>query len=118
MQFIDALPQLPMDAQSTLARFSGNTALLEKFVRRFPQDPTLSDLEAAVSAENWVQAQRSAHTLKGVAANLGFNELAERCSELVATLRVHDPAPAPRLMEEIRQAHRHILAALAILDEA
>jgi two-component system sensor histidine kinase RpfC len=44
---------------------------------------SLSGLERAGSARDWEQAREELHALKGVAANLGANALAERCGALM-----------------------------------
>ena len=49
--------------------------LVEKFVRKFPEDQSYAELTAAMAAGNHDVAFRAAHTLKGVAANLSFTKL-------------------------------------------
>ncbi len=44
---------------------------------------SLSGFERAGSARDWEQAREDLHALKGVAANLGANALAERCGALM-----------------------------------
>ena len=44
---------------------------------------SLSGFERAGSARDWEQAREELHALKGVAANLGANALAERCGALM-----------------------------------
>ena len=71
------------DARSRLAM----DTLIEKFVLKFPGDPTMDSLKTAVAEGNIQESFRGAHTLKGVAANLAFTELMERTSELTEQLR-------------------------------
>lgn len=53
-------------------RFCGNENLLEKFVVKFLKDPTYKNLEGSVNEGDRQGIEMNAHTLKGVAGNLGF----------------------------------------------
>ena len=62
-------------------------SLVEKFVMKFPNDPTFGELEQSLAAKDWDTAFRAAHTLKGVAMNLAFVKLAATATALTDTLR-------------------------------
>lgn len=47
MKLEEALRQAGVDLEKTLHRFSGNAALLERFVKKFPLDPTYNELLSA-----------------------------------------------------------------------
>lgn len=49
-----------------------NEKLIAKFVLKFPDDPSFSQLKNSLAEKNTKEAFRAAHTLKGVAQNLGF----------------------------------------------
>ena len=49
-----------------------NERLITKFVLKFPGDPSFSQLQSTLEEKNVEEAFRAAHTLKGVAQNLGF----------------------------------------------
>ena len=61
--------------------------MVERFVLRFAEDKTFSELCAAMNEKDVSEAFRAAHTLKGVAANLGFTALAAASSGLTEILR-------------------------------
>ena len=73
MKLLEALEQLNIDTKTLLERFSGNTALLERFILKFPQDKTFESLCTAVEVLDYDNMERTAHTLKGIAANLSFD---------------------------------------------
>lgn len=52
-----------------------NERLITKFVLKFPGDPSFSQLQSTLEEKNVEEAFRAAHTLKGVAQNLGFTPL-------------------------------------------
>ena len=62
-------------------------------------------------------AFRAAHTLKGVALNLGLTALAGVCSEMTEALRGSDtlPASAPALFEAVQREYDRVTGALAQL---
>lgn len=64
-----------------------NERLITKFVLKFPGDPSFSQLQSTLEEKNVEEAFRAAHTLKGVAQNLGFTPLYE------ATCHSHRSSP-------------------------
>lgn len=60
---------------------------ITKYLGLFLQDPSFNDLETAFAEKNIEKAFRAAHTLKGVALNLGFQKLSEASSALTEDLR-------------------------------
>lgn len=102
--------------QVILGRFMGNEKLLGKFVRNFPDDPTYGLLCDAMKAGNWEQAEMSAHTLKGVAANLSFPKLFESSANLVNTIRCKDLDKADGLFQEVKRTYEEVLQDISGLD--
>ncbi len=66
-------------------------ALIRRFAVKFLSDTTFADLVEAVEAQDWEKAFRAAHTMKGVALNLGFGTLCRTASELTEALRSREP---------------------------
>lgn len=66
--------QIGGDYADTLQRLC-NENMVKKFVKKYQDDPTCADLHNAVLQQDWEAAFRGAHTLKGVAQNLGFERL-------------------------------------------
>ena len=60
---------------------------IAKYLGLFLNDPSFNELEEAFAAKDAKTAFRAAHTLKGVAANLGLNKLSSSSSELTEDLR-------------------------------
>jgi HPt (histidine-containing phosphotransfer) domain-containing protein len=58
-----------------------------KYLGLFLSDPSFSELKTAFAGSDAKTAFRAAHTLKGVAANLGLNKLSASSSELTEDLR-------------------------------
>jgi two-component system sensor histidine kinase/response regulator len=68
------LPEIEgLDAQDGLTRVAGNRKLYVKLLRQFveQQGPALEQISAALAKGDTALAERLAHTLKGVAGNIG-----------------------------------------------
>lgn len=87
--------------------------LVEKFMLKFPQDKAMSELETALTTEDYEMAFRAAHTLKGVAANLAFSALQVSASELTEALRRSKTAPDEGLVRNVREDYAKTIDALA-----
>jgi polar amino acid transport system substrate-binding protein len=68
-----------IDTKSALKRTGGNRMRYEALLRRFAQQQAgaVEEIRAALAAGDSATAERVAHSLKGVAGNLGATELAE-----------------------------------------
>lgn len=75
------------DVESTIRRFMGNEAMYQKFLGRFPTDPNYENLGQQIREQDYEEAFKSAHTLKGVSANLGLTPIFTVVSELVEEIR-------------------------------
>lgn len=58
----------------TVRRLCSESFVL-RFVKKYPANPSFDELCKAVGRSDWESAFRAAHTLKGVAQNLGFDRL-------------------------------------------
>jgi CheY-like chemotaxis protein len=78
---------LQMDA--ALQRLDGNSALLRKLLKRFceTQADSLERVRAALAEQDREGAIRAAHSLKGLAGNIGARALMLNAAELEAQLR-------------------------------
>ena len=92
-------------------------ALVLKFLRMLPRDGNMALLDAAMDSADAPSAFRAAHTLKGVALNLGLTALAGVCSEMAEALRGSDtlPASAPALFEAVQREYDKVTGALVQL---
>ena len=62
------------DYDEVLGRLRSES-LVQKFVLKFPADPSYDMLQTALAAQDWAEAFRGAHTIKGVCQNLSFTTL-------------------------------------------
>lgn len=97
----------------TLSRLPSE-AMICRFLRKFPEDPAYAELEQTCDAGGET-AFRAAHTLKGVAQNLGFSRLAQSASALTEQLRERGCVEDTSLRDAVRRDYAEVLAALDAL---
>ena len=75
------------DVDTTLKRFMGNEKIYLKFIKKFLDDKNFEAIENGLAQNNYEAAFAGAHSLKGVAGNLGLNPVYEAASEMSELLR-------------------------------
>ncbi len=112
MTYEQVLKQIDVNIEETLQRFSGNKELMEKFIKKFPEDNTTEDLENAIKAKDYKAIEDTAHTLKGLSGNLGFSKLFELSSALVNAIRANDFSTADTLSPKVIELSHFIAKAI------
>ncbi|MBD5529953.1 MAG: Hpt domain-containing protein [Lachnospiraceae bacterium] len=84
------------DVEGTLHRFMGNEALFLKFLLKFKDDMNYRGLLESLDQENYGEAFKYAHTLKGVSANLGLDPISRPASALTELLRGKEESEVDR----------------------
>ncbi len=108
-QQADALPAIAgLDAADGLRRVAGNRKLYLKLLRQFidQQADAPAQLTEQLEAGDLSTAERTAHTVKGIAANLSITEVQASAGALEKAIR--DRADPARL-EELRQDFADVL---------
>lgn len=104
-----------VDVNSVLERFMGNEALLERFLKKFPQDENYQKLCSAMEARDLDAAITASHTLKGVCGNLSITPLFDLLNNQVAALRSNDCQNAEEMMPQISKAYTAVTDAISQL---
>lgn len=106
-----ALPAIDLHRGLLLA--GSDKALYRSFLLDYPQDDTVSRLTAALDAGDLAEAALLAHTLKGLAAQLGMEEVCQSAQALLNALRGGRPFRDPA--RRVLRAHERVLRALSPL---
>jgi len=110
------VPDLPgLDTQLGLQRALGKTGLYAEMLRRFVQGqaPVLPELQRALAVHDVALAERLAHTLRSVAANIGAQAVSDRAQALEHALRFrHGNEAIVPLLAELRAALQPLLRGL------
>ncbi len=103
------------DAKENVARLGGNTALVKRLLGKFAQDASFGDLCNALEQNDTETAFCSAHTMKGVCANLGLQKLFTKVSHITELLRAGDLENAKIYLSELTEEYKTTLRALTQL---
>ncbi|MCP4699439.1 MAG: response regulator [Gammaproteobacteria bacterium] len=116
----EIFPELSgIDIKSGLARIGGNKKLFRKLLKTFFQDyrDTVKRIDTTLVQGDIELAKRLIHTIKGVAGNIGANELQARAQDLETALRQSDVGKQKETLKHLRHAFTIVIRSLANLDE-
>ena len=102
------------DYAGTIGRLMTEDRIL-RFVRKFPADGSFESLKDALARGAQEEAFRAAHTLKGVAQNLGFTALYERASAVTEVLR-GGSLDVSALMTDLESVYSLTVESIGALD--
>lgn len=112
-----ALPDIPgLDQQAGLKRVAGKRELYLHLLRQFVAEEAdaAARLSAALAIGDYVQAERTVHTLKGVSGNVGCVQLQDAATAVERDLRSRGAvrlAPLEDALEQVMTALRACLEA-------
>jgi two-component system sensor histidine kinase/response regulator len=105
-----------LDTEQGLRRVLGRKPVYAKMLQKFikGQSNAIALIEAALSEKDWPSAERIAHTLKGVAANLGATQVQADAGALEDALR--DRTPIASVVALAQRANQSLAALIAALQ--
>ena len=80
--FLQQLSKTGVNTEQAIGRFMGNTALFLRFMQRLPEALRFTEIRKALGEQDDENFYMLVHTLKGTAANLAAEELAE-CAQAI-----------------------------------
>lgn len=108
-----ALKQAGVQYDEAVARFGGNAALYEHFLLQFKKDTVYAQLEKAMRTPCSLQAAcREAHTLCGLAANLGLDALHQALRLLQTSLRAQNTLEVQQAWGQVQILYEAIVRLL------
>ena len=97
--------------EEVLGRLSSEK-LVKKFVVKFLSDGSYDLLQESMKNENYEEAFRAAHTIKGICQNLSFGKLYESSHAMAEELRAGRTAEAAGLMGALETDYLQTTAAI------
>ncbi|GHV92694.1 hypothetical protein AGMMS50268_31970 [Spirochaetia bacterium] len=88
-------------------RVMNNTKLYVKLLAKFKADTNLTDTGTHLAAGDYEKARVSAHTIKGIAANLSLTELFERIRDLESQIK--EKAVQPGAVDAVKAVYDETL---------
>lgn len=99
-----------VDIERVMERFMGNEALYIKFLKRFAEeDKSFQKMQEYLKREEVEEAFKAAHTLKGLLANLGLDDIMHSVAPITEKLRAGSLEGIKELMEQSEREYESIL---------
>lgn len=116
MTLEDAVDKLEVDFERTMARMCNNEQLYKKLLRKMLSDKNFITLKQAVEENDYSTIEIAAHTLKGVAGNLGLNKLQDSCNVMITSVRSKEYDKVPQLQDEIEKIYNEVCEVIGQID--
>ncbi len=110
----DILQRAGINAGRAIERLMGKEHIFLKYLRRFADDRNCEDLMISLERNDYEEAFRAVHTLKGTAANVGAESVAAVADILTEALRSGNPSG----MRQLRQNTDELLKAFRTARDA
>ncbi len=104
------------DYEDVLGRLRSEK-LVQKFVLKFLNDGSYDLLCKSLEAEDYEEAFRAAHTIKGVCQNLSFTRLYVSSNQLTESLRQGWNPEAEELVKQVKADYKQTIAAIHELQK-
>jgi len=101
-----------------LERFSGNPALVKRLIQIYMETSpkVIGEIEAGVASGDIEQVGSQAHSLKGLSAELGAEELAEISHQIQVAARTGDLAVMGSLIKSLVCSYKETTVALHLFN--
>ena len=106
------LTAVGIQIEEALERFMDSEAMFERFLGKFLEDETYSQLKEVLDKGDIETSIMKSHTLKGVTGNLSMKNLYQLTSRQVELLRAGQLEEARELMADIDRAYEETAGAL------
>ncbi|MCP4271985.1 MAG: response regulator [Gammaproteobacteria bacterium] len=115
----DQLPTLPgIDVETGLIRVGGNRKLYKNLLIKFRDDYSNSfqKIKRAIEDNNLKDAEMYAHTVRGVAGNIGINKLQKIADDLEAGIRKRETDKFDSMLKKYSRELSKVLTTLKALE--
>ncbi|MEO5357153.1 MAG: response regulator [Nitrospirae bacterium YQR-1] len=108
----DGLPDIAgLDLKTAISRVGGKAGLLIKLITRFAetQSDVMSRIKTAIACNDFETATREAHTVKGLAGNIGANEMFDVAAAVEGMLHKGLTDELPQALESMELTLKGLL---------
>ncbi|MBR6770649.1 MAG: Hpt domain-containing protein [Lachnospiraceae bacterium] len=105
-----------LDVSRGMERFLQKDEMYFRFLKRFLEDKSYEELEAAMKSKDYQKAFGHAHTLKGLLANLAITGPMEALQPLTEKLRYEEKEGLEEMMEEFVRRFQRAWQAIESLE--
>ena len=105
------------DYEGVYSRMMKKEALIKRFAKKFLDDGSYASLKESLGSADIETAFRAAHTLKGVAQNLGFTMLYEPTSKITDILRSGSMEGTDTLFAQVSEEYEKTVASIRQMED-
>lgn len=116
MELSEFYQEIGVDVKDVVSRMGLTEKHLKKYLKKFMDNKEYDKLTLAVEEKDSYNAEWAAHTLKGVCANLGLNNLLEDFQEIVNSVRNEQTDRIPELYQTSSADYNHVMSLLKEVD--
>lgn len=106
------LIEIDIDVVRVVSYLGGDEQLYLSICRKYLEDQNVKLLQEAFAREDYAAAEFYIHTLKGIAANLGFIRLDALCKNILEDLRMNEFNNIPIYFIDLYEEHKRIVSVL------
>lgn len=99
------------DYESVIERLN-KAELIQKFLYKFLDDKSFALFEESMAKDDYSEAFRGAHTVKGICQNFSFTRLYESCDAVVQAMKAGDYKLAKELTPQFTDDYWHTIHAI------
>lgn len=99
----EQLKEMGIPYEDVIDRFMGKEDFYFRMLKKFSEDKNFEGLEQSVAQKDWPIAFKYAHTVKGICANLGLDNILEYVVPLTEELR-NPPYEEEKIMKYFTDA--------------
>ncbi len=108
VEYRDKLLRIGTSLDEALDRFLENEEMYLSFLHKFTKDENFEKLRESLESGDVKQAFHCAHTMKGVAANLGLDSLLVPLNPLVESLRANRLEGTTEQFVEVEKKYKEV----------
>jgi HPt (histidine-containing phosphotransfer) domain-containing protein len=108
--------EIGVDVKDVVSRMGLTEKHLKKYLRKFMDNKEYDKLTRAVEENDAYNMEWAAHTLKGVCANLGLNNLLADFQEIVNCVRSEQTDRIPDLYRQSAEDYNRVMSMLKEVD--
>jgi PAS domain S-box-containing protein len=108
-----------IDVQDGLNRVAGNKKLYRNILVKFRDSQTdaFDRINVALNSDDFETATRDAHTLKGIAGNIGAKDIQEAAKNVEYQLKESNVDDLERLLADLNEELSKVVRGISILDQ-
>ncbi len=116
MKAVEFYEKIDADYDEVLERMLNKEEIVCKFLKKYLEDSTFFQLEEKVQIGQTEEIFKAAHSLNGVAANLGFKPLVVPVRKLVEITRKGQNSGVNEIFQDIKDVHLDIIKLIETVE--